>query len=85
MAGTRPHGLKIDFMRNSISGSAGCFLVIILRFIFTLIFEIEIHEKYSLTPKKFHFWRSMFLNNSIRRLYKKIKQEFFKQVVKNFP
>ena len=60
MAVARPYGFKIDFVRNPISAPATWFFVIILKFIFTLIFEIKIHEKNSLTPKKFHFWSPIF-------------------------
>ena len=41
--------------------SAAWFFVIILKFIFTSIFEIKIHEKNSLAPKKFHFRRPIFI------------------------
>ena len=53
MAIARPYGFEIDFVRNPISGSAARLFFIILEFIFTPIFEIKIHEKNSLTPKKF--------------------------------
>ena len=59
MAVARPEGFEIDFGRNPISGSAAKFFIIILHFIFTLIFEIKIPEKKFLTPKKFHFRRSI--------------------------
>ena len=51
MAVARQYGFEIDFAGKPISGSAACFFVIILKFIFTPIIEIEIHEKNSLTPK----------------------------------
>ena len=38
MAVAQPLGFEIDFVRNSISGSAAWFFVIILKFIFTAIF-----------------------------------------------
>ena len=41
MAVARPYGFEIDFVRNLISGSAACFLVIILKIIFTPIFNIS--------------------------------------------
>ena len=40
-----PIGSKIDFKRDPIFESAIWVFVIILKFIFTLIFEIKIHEK----------------------------------------
>ena len=40
-----PYGLEIDFVRNPFSGSAAWFFFIILKFIFTPIFEIRIKEK----------------------------------------
>ena len=51
MAIARRYGFEIDFVRNRISGSAAWFFVIILKFIFTLIFEIKIYAKNCLTPK----------------------------------
>ena len=45
MAVSRRYGFKIDFVRNPIPGSAAQFFVIILKFIFTLIYEIKIFEK----------------------------------------
>ena len=45
MAVGRPYGFEIDFVRNPITGSAAWFFVIILKFIFTAIFKIKIHEK----------------------------------------
>ena len=48
-------GPKIDFKGNPIFESAAWFCVIILKFIFTSIFEIKIHEKKFLTPKNFIF------------------------------
>ena len=44
MAVVRPYGFEIDFVRNSISGWAAWFFVVILEFILTAIFEIKIHE-----------------------------------------
>ena len=62
MAVARPYGFEIDFVRNFISGSAAWFFLIILKFIFTPIFEIKIHEKNSLIPKKtFHYWWPIFI------------------------
>ena len=37
------NGSKIDFLINSIFESAAWFFIIILKFIFTPIYEIEIH------------------------------------------
>ena len=45
MAVAQPYGFEIDFVRNSISGSAAWFFVIILKFIFAAIFEIKIYKK----------------------------------------
>ena len=49
----RPYGFEIDFMRNPMSGPASWFFVIILKFIFTPIFEIKINAKKVLDTKKF--------------------------------
>ena len=57
MAVARPYGFEIDFVRNPLSGSAAWFPVIILKFIFTPIFGIKIHEKKFLDTKN---WRSLF-------------------------
>ena len=48
MVVARPNGFDHDFLRNPISGSAAKFFFIILKLIFTLIFEIQIHDKNSL-------------------------------------
>ena len=45
----RPYDFEIDFVINPISGSAAWFFVIILEFVFTLIFEIKIYKKNTLT------------------------------------
>ena len=50
-----PSALKSIFYEDPIFESAPGFFVIILKFICTLIFEIQIHEKKSLTPKNFIF------------------------------
>ena len=55
MAVARPLGFEMDFVRNPISGSAAWFFVIILKFIFTPIFEIKVHEKKFLDTKKNSF------------------------------
>ena len=55
MAAARPYGLKIDFMRNPIFESAARFLVTILKFIFTAIYEIKIFEKKILDTKIISF------------------------------
>ena len=52
MAAPWPYSFKIDFVRNPISWSAAWFFVIILKFIFTAIFQIKIHEKKILDIKK---------------------------------
>ena len=48
----QPYGFEIDFARNLFSELPAWFFVTIFKFIFTPIFEIEGHEKNSLTPKK---------------------------------
>ena len=45
MAVVRLEGFEIDFARSPSSESAARVFVIILKFIFTSIFEIKIHEK----------------------------------------
>ena len=55
LAVARPYDFEIDFVRDTIFGSAAWFFVIILKFIFTVISEIKIHEKNSLTTKNFIF------------------------------
>ena len=55
MAVARPLGFEIDFVRNPISGSAARFFVIILKFVFTPIFEIKVREKKFLDTKKISF------------------------------
>lgn len=45
MGDVRPYGIQIDFVSNSISESAACFFIIILKFVFTLIFVMDIDEK----------------------------------------
>ena len=55
MAVARPLGFVIDFVRNPFSGSAAWFFVIILKFIFTAIFEIKNHVKKFLGIKKISF------------------------------
>ena len=44
MAVARQYGFKIDFEGNPISGSAAWFFVIIVKFLFTPIFEINIRN-----------------------------------------
>ena len=51
----RPYRFEIDFMRNPISGSASWFFVIVLKFLFTPIFEIKIYTKKFLDTKNFIF------------------------------
>ena len=72
MAVAQPYSFSIDFVRNPISGSTAWFFVIILKFIFTPIFEIKIQEKKFLDNKKF---RSEF---SSSRIFKKIEIFYFK-------
>ena len=48
MAKARSFAFKIDFVRNPITGSDARFFVIILKFIFTPIYEIKISKKSSL-------------------------------------
>ena len=55
MAVAQPYGFKIDFVRNPISESAAWFFVVILKFIFTPIFEIKIYEKKFLDTQKISF------------------------------
>ena len=61
MAVAQPLGFEIDSVRNPISGSAAWFFVIILKFIFTVIFEIKVHVKKLLGTKKFSFSKPDFL------------------------
>ena len=62
MAVAQPLDFEIDSARNPISGSATWFFLIILKFIFTVIFEIKNHVKNSLALKKFYFRRPIFIN-----------------------
>ena len=55
MAVARPLGFEIDFVTYLISESAACFFVIILKFIFTSVFEIKVHGKKFLDTKKISF------------------------------
>ena len=61
----RPYGFEVDFMRNPISESASWFFVIILKFIFTPIFQIKINPLKFLDTKKFHFRIPITINISI--------------------
>ena len=74
-----PIGSKIDFWGDHIFVSAARLFVIILKFIFTLIFEIIIHEKNSLTSKKFHFQRSIFIKYLLQGIFMKSKIYLTKQ------
>ena len=65
MAFLRSNDFEIDFMRNPIFGSAASFFVIILKLIFTSIFEIKIYGKNFLDTKKFYFWNPIFINQHI--------------------
>ena len=60
-----PIGAKIDFKGDPIFESVAWFFVIILKFIFTSIFEIKIHDKQSLTVKKFYFQGPIFIKLQI--------------------
>ena len=51
MAVARPYSFEIDFEGNPFYRSASWFFVIILKFIFTTIFEIKIYEKKFLDTK----------------------------------
>ena len=55
MAVARPLGFEIDFVTNPISESAASFFVIILKLIFTFVFEIKVHEKKFLDTEKIPF------------------------------
>ena len=66
MAVARSYDLKINFMRSCSSESAARFFFFILEFIFTLIFEIKLHEKIP-WPQKISFLRLTFI----------IKQNFY--------
>ena len=60
MAVKRPYGFEMDFLRSPDSGSAAWFFVIILKFIFTPIFEIKIYEEKFLDIKKISFSKADF-------------------------
>ena len=61
-----PSALKLIFGEDPIFESAGWFSVIIVKFIYTPIFEIIIHEKNSLTPEN-----KIFLENAPRTQYRR--------------
>ena len=67
MAVARPPGFEIDFVRNPISGSDALFFVITIKFIFTPIFEIKIHVKNTLKPKKIIFKGWFSLTNIVKK------------------
>ena len=52
MAVAQSLDFEFDFARNPISGSAALFFVIILKIIFTAIFDIKVHVKKFLGKKK---------------------------------
>ena len=52
MAVARPYSFEIEFVINCITETAAWFFVIILKFIFTRIYEIKIYEKKFLDTKK---------------------------------
>ena len=64
VAVAQPLCFEIDFARNPFSASAAWFFVIILKFIFTAIFEIKFYVKKFLGTKKFHFWSPIFINHA---------------------
>ena len=61
----QPLGFEIDFARYPISGSAAWFFIIILKLIFTPIFEIKVHEKNSWHRKKNIFEARLLVSSSI--------------------
>ena len=69
MAAARPYGFRIDYVRNPISGSTVWFFLIILKSIFTIIFETKIHEKKFLDTKKNSFSKVDFHTGWQRRQY----------------
>ena len=60
MAVAQSLSFEIDFVSNPISRSAALFFVIILKFIFTAIFEIKVHVKKFLGTKKIPFSKADF-------------------------
>ena len=52
--------LKIDFLKGLIFESAAWFFVIILKFIFTALYEIKIHKRNFLVTKKISFPKADF-------------------------
>ena len=60
VAVARLYGFEINFVRNPISGSDTWIFIMILKFIFTLIFEIKIHEKKFLDTRKISFSKPNF-------------------------
>ena len=58
MAAMRQYGFEIDFVRYPIYGSAARFFVIILKFIFTFIYEIKLLEKKFLYIKIIPFFKT---------------------------
>ena len=69
MAVAQPLDFEIDFARNPPIESAAWFFVIILKLIFTTIFEIENHVKNSLALKKSDSMRVKFESSSSIRWY----------------
>ena len=63
MAVEGQNGFGIDFLRNAFSGSAAWFFVIILKFNFTPIYDIEISEKKFFDTKKISFFKTDFHNS----------------------
>ena len=63
----RPYGFNIDFVRNHFSESSAWIFVIILKFIFTPIFEIKSHEKISWHQILFISWHQFHFRRPILR------------------
>ena len=65
MAVAQPLDFEIDSARNPISGSATWFFLIILKFIFTVIFEIKNHVKKFFGAKKISFSKTDFYKQTL--------------------
>ena len=74
MAVAQPLDFEIDFVKNPISGLAAWFYVIILKFIFTAIFEIKNHEKNPWHQKNFCWGQIM---KDVREPYDETKFNSF--------
>ena len=62
-----PIGSKINFSGELIFESAAWFFVIILKFIFTPIFEIKIHEKKDPTASELRIFKILLFGNCLFR------------------